>query len=231
MISIIIPTYQHGHVLKQCLDSLFAETYKDFEVIVVNDGSTDNTLNLLEHYQNRITVINQKNSGANIARNNGAKIAKGEYLLFCDADIVANHNMLREMKNALDENQQAAYAYSDFMWGAKVFRLLPFNQEELRKKNYIHTSSLIRREYFPGFDETINRFQDWDLWLTMLKSGHTGIYIPKILFTIKPRKSGMSGWLPSIVYKIPWKKFGIRIKRLESYQDAEKIIKTKHSLA
>ncbi|MFA6271526.1 MAG: glycosyltransferase family A protein [Patescibacteria group bacterium] len=231
MISIIIPTYQHGDALKRCLDSLYTQTYKDFEVIVVNDGSTDNTVNILNNYPQKITVISQKNSGANVARNNGAKIAKGDYLLFCDADIVATHNMLEEMKNALDKNRQVAYAYSDFMWGAKVFRLYPFDKQELRRKNYIHTSSLMRRDCFPGFDETINRFQDWDLWLTMLKSGHTGIYIPKILFSVKPRKSGMSGWLPSIVYKIPWKKFGIRIKRLETYQEAERVIKAKHLLA
>ncbi|MFA6391396.1 MAG: glycosyltransferase family A protein [Patescibacteria group bacterium] len=230
MISIIIPTYQHGQALKQCLDSLFAQTYQDFEIIVVNDGSTDNTKIVLEHYKDRIKVINQANSGSNAARNNGSKSAIGDYLLFCDADIIADKNMLEEMKHALDHDQNASYAYSDFMWGAKIFKLYPFNKGELYIKNYIHTNSLIRKNCFPGFDVNIARLQDWDLWLTMLESGYVGTYIPKVLFSVKPRKSGISGWLPSFVYKVPWRKFGIKIKRLDSYEKAEKIIKAKHSI-
>ena len=230
MISIIIPTFQHGNSIKECLDALYVQTCSDFEVIVVNDGSTDNTASVLENYSKPIKVVNQKNSGANSARNRGYKEALGEYLLFCDADVITDPKMLAKMKTALENNQNAVYAYSDFMWGAKAFKLFPFNANELRKKNYIHTTSLIKKEYFSGFDESINRLQDWDLWLTLLEAGHEGVYIPEILLTVKPRKSGMSGWLPSFVYNIPWQKFGIRIKRLDDYRKAEKIIKEKHSL-
>lgn len=230
MISIIIPTYQHANELSRCLDSLFVQTYKDFEIIVVNDGSTDGTDRILNKFKDRITIINQDNQGSNIARNNGAKMAKGEFLLFCDADIVAENSMLEELKRALDKHQDSAYAYSDFMWGAKKFKLFPFSKEELHKRNFIHTTSLIRRHLFPGFDEKIARLQDWDLWLTMLESGHTGVYVPRILFTIKPRKGGISGWLPSFVYKIPWNKLGVRIKRLDDYKKAEAIVLKKHSL-
>jgi glycosyltransferase involved in cell wall biosynthesis len=231
MISIIIPTYQHGNEIKQCLDSLLSQTLRDFEIIVVNDGSTDNTESVLDKYQDRITVITQNNHGSNVARNNGAKRAKGDYLLFCDADIVAEKDMLLEMKAVLDNNPDCAYAYSDFRWGAKLFKLFPFSKAELLKRNYIHTSSLIRKECFPGFDERIARLQDWDLWLTLLERGERGIYVPKVLFSVKPRKRGISGWLPSFMYQIPWNKFGIRIKRLESYRDAENVITIKHSLS
>ena len=230
MISIIIPTYQHGDSLKECLDAIYAQSYTDFEVIVVNDGSTDNTANLLKEYKNPINAIYQENSGANSARNRGYREAKGEYLLFCDADLIANPEMLVKMKNALKNTPEAAYSYCDFMWGIKAFKLFPFSAEELKTKNYIHTTSLIRRELFPGFDESVERLQDWDLWLTMMESGRIGTYIPEILFTVKPRKSGMSGWLPSVAYKIPWKKLGIKIKRLETFREAEEIIRKKHSL-
>ncbi|MDD1463544.1 glycosyltransferase family 2 protein, partial [Dolichospermum sp. ST_sed2] len=230
MISIIIPSYQHGNSIKQCLDALFAQTYRNFEVIVVNDGSTDNTKEILRRYNHPITVVEQVNSGANAARNKGAKLAKGELLLFCDADLIANSNMLLEMKQALDSNPNAAFVYSDFMWGLKTFKLFPYSKETLQTKNYIHTSSLLLKQHFPGFDESIKRLQDWDLWLTMSESGYKGVYIPKILFKVLPRKSGISGWLPSFVYKIPWHKFGISIKRLDSYKQAEQIIRKKHSL-
>ncbi|MFH1535368.1 MAG: glycosyltransferase family A protein [Patescibacteria group bacterium] len=230
MISIIVPAYQHGNSIKECLDALYAQTYDDFEVIVVNDGSTDHTAAILQAYEHPVRIIYQENSGANIARNRGFREAQGKYLLFCDADVVANPEMLIKMKTALDNDQKAAYSYCDFMWGIKAFKLFPFSSDELRNKNYIHTTSLIRKIYFTGFDESIKRLQDWDLWLTMMEAGHTGTHIPETLFTVKPRKSGMSGWLPSLVYKIPWQKIGIKIKRLESFRIAEEVIKKKHSL-
>lgn len=230
MISIIIPTYQHGDSIKECLDTLYAQDYSDFEVIVVNDGSTDHTANVLENYEHPVNVIYQENAGANAARNRGSHEAQGEYLLFCDADVIAHPTMLTKMKTALDNDQDADYSYCDFKWGIKTFKLFPFSADELRKKNYIHTTSLMRKGSFPGFDETIKRLQDWDLWLTMMESGHKGTYIPETLLTVRPRKSGMSGWLPSMAYKIPWQKVGIKIKRLEAFREAEEIIKKKHSL-
>ena len=127
MISIIIPTFQHGELIKECLDALYAQTYGDFEIIVINDGSTDNTATVLENYDRPIKVISQQNAGANAARNKGYREAHGEYLLFCDADVITNPDMLSKMKVALDNNQNAAYSYCDFMWGAKAFNLFPFN--------------------------------------------------------------------------------------------------------
>lgn len=230
MISVIIPTYQHGKIIKRCLNSIFNQTYKNYEVIVVNDGSTDNTAKVLKNYSRRIKIIFQENKGANIARNNGFKHAQGEFIIFCDADVVAKKTMLEKMLKALEENPSCAYAYSAFKWGWKTFKLWSFDSEKLKKVNYITTTSLIKRKCFPGFDVTIKRFQDWDLWLTMLEKGDKGIYIPEVLFKIKPRKKGMSNWLPSFIYQLPWRKFGIRLKNLEKYHEAEKIIKTKHHL-
>lgn len=230
MISIIIPTYQHGHQIKKCLDSIFNQTYNDFEVIVVNDGSTDNTGAILKNYYHSLKIINQENQGAAVARNNGFKNSQGEYVIFCDADLRLKKTMLEKMLKTLQANTNKAYAYSAFKWGWKTFKLWPFDAEKLKKMNYIHTSSLIRREIFPGFDPKIKRLQDWDLWLTMLEKGFEGIYLPEALFKICPRKTGMSDWLPSFVYQFPWKKFGLKLKKLEKYREAEKIIKTKHHL-
>lgn len=230
MISIIIPTYQHGNVIKDCLDSIFNQTYKEFEVIVVNDGSTDYTAHILENYQKPITIIHQENQGANVARNKGFKKSQGEYLIFCDADLILKDTMLEKMLTALEKNLDKAYAYSSFKWGVKTFKLGPFDPERLKKENFIHTTSLIRRKFFSGFDENIKRLQDWDLWLTMLEQGHQGEFIPEILFRVRPRKRGMSEWLPSFMYKIPWQKVGLKMKRLEKYKEAERIIKEKHSL-
>lgn len=228
--SVIIPTYNHARELRRCLASLHTQTFRDFEVIVVDDGSTDDTQRVLEEYRDALRSINIPHSGANVARNRGFQESSGKYLLFCDADVRMKPIMLADMVVALRMHPEASFAYASFNFGWKLFRLFPFDPERLARENYIHTTSLIRREHFPSFDENIRRLQDWDLWLTMMEQGRSGVWIPKVLFSVKPRRSGMSAWLPRIAYRIPWKRFGIRIKRLEQYEEAQRIIAQKHRL-
>src|SRR3989338_8998805 len=111
------------------------------------------------------------------------------------------------MLHILEAHPKSAYVYSSFKFGWKAFDNLPFNPERLRQMPFIHTTSLIRRECFPGFDETMTRFQDWDIWLTMLEAGHTGY------------------WLPSFMYRLPWKLPAVR-----RYEEAVARIKEKHHL-
>ncbi|MDR3124507.1 MAG: glycosyltransferase [Endomicrobium sp.] len=88
-ISVIIPVYNKEKYLKQCLGSVCNQTFKDIEIICVNDGSTDSSLDILKEYtnnDNRITIINQKNERAGVARNKGMEIAKGQYIAFVDSD-------------------------------------------------------------------------------------------------------------------------------------------------
>jgi len=229
-ISVIIPTYQHGDTIETCLLSLFNQTFKDFEIIVVNDGSTDNTAKILKKYQDKIKIINQKNLGAPAARNRGFRESIGQFVIFCDADVKAKPEMLAKMFEALEKHPEVSYAYSSFNWGWKTFNLHEFDAGALKKMNYITSTSLIRREHFPGWDKGLKKFQDWDLWLTMLEQGHTGIWVPEILFTIKPRRKGISHWLPSFIYKIPWQRFGWMPKEVKKYNEALKIIKKKHCL-
>ncbi len=229
-ISVIIPSYQHGDTIETCLLSLFSQTFKDFEIIVVNDGSTDNTAEVLEKYKDRIKIINQENLGAPAARNRGFGESTGEFVIFCDADVDAKPEMLAKMFEALKKNPEVSYAYSSFMWGKKKFGLHEFDAKALRKMNYITSTTLIRRAHFPGWDEKLKKFQDWDLWLQMLEQNHAGVWIPEFLFTVKPRKTGISRWLPSFVYKIPWKRLGWMPGEVKKYQEALKIIKEKHRL-
>jgi len=95
---------------------------------------------------------------------------------------------------------------------------------------YITTTSLIRAKDFPGFDESLKKFQDWDLWLTMLEQGKIGVWIPEVLFSAKPRKAGISTWLPSFIHKIPWPIFGWMPREVENYQKAKRVIEEKHNL-
>ena len=131
--------------------------------------------------------------------------------------------MLSKMSKALDEHPNISYVYSSFKFGWKKFKLWEFDAARLRQMPYIHTTSLIRREHFPGFDPNLKRLQDWDLWLTMLEQGHVGQWISEVLFEVKAGGT-MSSWLPSFLAKI-----GLG-KKAKQYQAAVKIIKNKHHL-
>ena len=96
LLSIIIPTYNIDQYISRCLDSLLNQTYKNLEIIVVDDGSTDNTSNIIDEYikkDNRIIAVHKKNAGVSLARLTGMKIAKGEYIGFVDGDDVVENDM------------------------------------------------------------------------------------------------------------------------------------------
>jgi glycosyltransferase involved in cell wall biosynthesis len=232
MISVIIPLYNGEKTIVNTLKSLEVQTYQDLEVIIVNDGSDDKSeqvvANFLKNSASNIPYyfLSQSNQGAPSARNHGYRQAKGDYLLFLDADAILKPNALEIMLETLKQNPNASYAYSAFNFGRKRFKLEEFNPEKLKKMPYIHSVSLILKKDFPSsaWDESLKKFQDWDLWLTMLSEGKTGIYIPQVLFKIKSGGT-MSSWLPAFAYKLmPF------LTPVKEYKKAMEIIKNKHGL-
>lgn len=102
-VSVIIPIYNAAEFLGECLDSVLAQTLTDIEVICVNDGSPDNSLEILREYEkkdSRIKIIDQKNQGAGAARNHGMSVARGEYLSFLDSDDFFDRDMLKDAYEA-----------------------------------------------------------------------------------------------------------------------------------
>lgn len=231
-ISIIIPAYQHASTIGACLDSILAQTITPDEIIVVNDGSTDDLPQALKPYQEKIKLINQLNQGSNPTRNRGFKESTSDYIIFCDADVVMQPDMLEKMKDMLDAHPEVSYVYCGFRYGWKRFSSFSFDEARLRRMNYIHTTALIRRVHFPGFDENIKRLQDWDVWLTMLDQGYIGILIDEQLFSVQEDHSrqGISEWRPAFMYSIPWQKLGWMSKAMKKYYDARAIIAKKHNL-
>lgn len=100
--SIIIPVYNVEKYIKRCLDSVFNQTYKDFEVIVVNDGSTDKSMNIVKEYN--VNIINSEHVEVSEARNKGAKKAKGEYIIFLDSDDYWENKLLENITKSLKNN-------------------------------------------------------------------------------------------------------------------------------
>ena len=109
-ISVIIPVYNGEKYIQRCIDSVFNQTYSNVEIIVVNDGSTDNTENILKSYSN-IVLINKKNEGVSRARNTGLSLATGEYVYFCDADDYLEKDAFEVLINEYDENDLLRFGH------------------------------------------------------------------------------------------------------------------------
>jgi len=222
-ISIIIPIYNSAKTIEKCLASIFAQTFRDFEVIIVDDGSTDELERVLKKWSGKIKLYHQANQGAPAARNFGFTKSVGDYIIFCDADVTMRPDMLAKMFDVLAANPDKAYAYASFKFGWKKFKSRPYDISQLQEMPYIHTTSLLRRDVFPGFDESLKRFQDWDLWLTISERGGQGFWLNRVLFKVASGGT-MSRWLPKLFYNLFWLNF------VREYNQAKKIIQKKHNL-
>ncbi|MCX6795128.1 MAG: glycosyltransferase family A protein [Candidatus Falkowbacteria bacterium] len=238
MISIIIPVYNQADKLGALLKSIALQSDQNFEVIIVDDGSKDNPEKVFGDFilslrasgglkgEGDYKFFKQENKGAPAARNHGFRESRGEYLFFCDADLTMDKTLLEKLRLTLEAHPEVSYVYSSFYFGRKLFKVGPFDANKMRKMPYINPMALLRREHFPvgGWDEGIKKFQDWDLWLTILEAGHQGIFVPEVLYHVQTGGT-MSVWLPAIAYKLcPF------LPAVKKYNSAMKIIKEKHRL-
>ena len=185
-VSVIIPTYNRAHLIGRAIKSVLNQTYQDFEIIVVNDGSTDNTEEVVKSFSDkRIKYIwHEKNKGAAAARNTGIKIAKGEYIAFQDSDDEWFPNKLeKQMKIFKKESPNLGIVYTGFYRiKDSEKKYIPSHEivkkegsiyEELLKGSFITTQSiLVRKECFKKvgiFDENLPRLQDWELVIRLSK--------------------------------------------------------------
>ena len=142
--SIIIPVYNVEKYLRKCLNSVFSQNYKNYEVIVVNDGTKDNSMDIVKDYP--VKVINQKNQGLSVARNNGVKKATGEYILFLDSDDYIEKGLLEAIDKSLDNKPdivrfQIGEVFED---GKKI----EYNEKPFTDKNGQEAFKLITKYHF-----------------------------------------------------------------------------------
>lgn len=146
-VSVIIPVYNVEQYLRECLNSVIKQTLKEIEIICVDDGSTDNSLDILKEYaekDHRITIITQKNLHAGVARNAGLAIAKGEYLSFLDSDDFFELNMLEEMyKKAIDDGSDVVLC-GNYVYDSQAKKIL--KQNHINKK-YVLSSPFSADDY------------------------------------------------------------------------------------
>ena len=179
-------------------------------------------------------IVNDNIGTAPKKRNDGFLKATQPFVFFCDDDILLPASYISALYKALQDNPEKDFAYTGYhgivlhpeshpIHGNFQIPAIQFDANALKYGNYISTMTLVRKEFFPMFDENLKRFQDWDLWLTMLEQGKDGVFVPEVLFCAKPGE-GMSRWLPKIFYKISG------LEEVEKYNAARDIIIKKHGL-
>ncbi len=195
LVSIVIPCYNHGDYLLDAINSVLEQSFRNIEIIVVNDGSDDKeTLEILNSINNPlIKILSQENAGPVIARNNALKIAKGKYFIPLDADDLICHDTIENAVKAIERDPEIAVVHGDCQYfGEKNHLFVPdkVNAKNILIGRSIPLCTLIRKEAFDqvgGFDEFLSRkgLEDWDLWLTLLEKGWKFEYLSGIQFKIR----------------------------------------------
>ena len=178
LVSVIIPTYNRGWTIKEAIDSVLAQSFIDFELIVVDDGSTDDTSEILDSYRDDIKVLSQENNGVSAARNRGVATASGIFIAFLDSDDLWLPEKLSSQVDFFNSNPDALICQTEEIWVRNNMRV---NPKKRHKKPWgmIFEPSLdlclvspsavmIRRSLFEEvgvFDETLPACEDYDLWL------------------------------------------------------------------
>jgi glycosyltransferase involved in cell wall biosynthesis len=111
LISVIIPNFNYGRFLQTCIDSVLSQTHANIEIILVDDGSTDNSLELAKQYEDKINIIKQQNLGVNAARNRGLLSSKGAFVAFCDSDDFWHRDKLARQLSVFEEKQDSVLVY------------------------------------------------------------------------------------------------------------------------
>ncbi len=178
MVSVIIPTYNRAWILKEAIDSVLSQDYENFELIVVDDGSTDKTGALLDRYKNRLRIIRQKNSGVSAARNRGIRAARGELIAFLDSDDLWLSGKLEAQVKFFLSNPGALICQTEEIWIRRGKRVNPKNKHK-KPSGHIFEPSLALCLVSPSavmmrpalfnkvglFDENLYACEDYDLWL------------------------------------------------------------------
>lgn len=195
-VSVLIPCHQHGHLLPQAVESVFRQSYPDYEIIIVNDGSTDNTHQLAgeyaRKYPERIRYIYQEQQGQVIARRNGSALIRGEFLITLDADDILEPDMMAKCVESLRDNPEAVAVAAD-VWmvgedGCEILDKLDQSRvpswPDILKHNtwggiagiMIRSASLRKVGWF-DFDGPAGG-EDWDIWIRFARTHQKLLHIP-----------------------------------------------------
>jgi GT2 family glycosyltransferase len=214
IVSIIMPAYDVATYIGQALDSVFAQTFTDYELIIINDGSPDTVEleRLLEPSMDRIRYIKQENLGAGAARNEGLRAASGEFIAFLDADDLWHPNYLEEQMKFIRNNNcdlvcADAMHFGDSPLAGKTFMEafmesapsegeITFLGLVSAEQSLITSGTVVRRAHIIDvglFDESLRNSQDFDLWLRLVRHGTRSAYQKRLLVQYRCHQKSLSG--------------------------------------
>lgn len=236
--SVIIPCFNSRQWIRDAIESALAQTHADTEVIVVDDGSTDGSLDAIRSFGDRIRFTSGENRGACAARNTGIAMATGEYIQFLDADDLLHPDKISRSLEVLEKNQNALvfslhevvsldsgvpavqWSRRDECDDALLFML----RGDLPTPSPLHRTETLER--IGGFDESLPCAQDRDLHLRLAMAGVTFIRIPEVMHTIRRRSGSIGTSDPLRVHrfrgKIAWATFQ-QLQQLNRLTDSYRI--------
>lgn len=209
-VSVIIPAYQIADFVAETLDSVFAQTFQNYEVIIVNDGSLDSPelIKNLEPFFDQIIYVEQENCGASMARNLAICLSRGELLAFLDGDDVWLPDFLSSQIQFLETNELEMIYCDAELFGDSVKKGANYSDESPSNGavtpasllggtcNVITSGTILRKKVFSAvkmFDISLRRMQDFDLWFRLAKSGAKIGYQKKVLLKYRVRNDSLSG--------------------------------------
>ncbi|WP_258053303.1 glycosyltransferase family A protein [Streptomyces sp. Ru72] len=205
VVSVVIPCHDYARYLPDAVSSVVAQTFRDWELVIVDDGSTDDTAEVAKgliarHPDRRIRLLRQANAGVSAARNTGIEAAAGRYILPLDADDVIAPTMLEKTVAVLDGDPGIAIASTDVFTFTdddlppQAVPLPAYSRELMLQRLIMFYCSLYRREAWQavgGYDESMRAGEDWDFWIGCVEHGFDAHHIHEPLFGARNKDTGL----------------------------------------
>lgn len=199
-VSIIMPCYNQGKYVREAIESVLHQTYKNIEIVCVNDASLDNSNDIIQNIlselnpDNFIYINHKENKGVITTRNEAIEIATGEYILPLDADDTIEPTYVEKAVNILDENPDVGivYCWVNNFWKDSKSQISKWKDFDISKElflNSIVNTSMYRKSDFllvGGYKSYMNKgWEDWDLWLSIIEKGFKAHLIKEVLFNYR----------------------------------------------
>ena len=199
LISVIVPCYNQSIYMDECLQSVLDQTYQNWECIIVNDSSPDNTEEVAMRWVDKDTRFNylyKENGGVASARNLGINIAKGEWILPLDGDDKINEDYLLLSEKYFSDDVDLIYCNASFFGDLEEsWELQNFTYTDLLKSNMIFCTAFYKKESWlktEGYDnQLVFGYEDWEFWIAILKKGGSVFQLDKICFYYRIKKDSM----------------------------------------
>jgi hypothetical protein len=205
VVSVVIPCHDYARYLPEAVSSVLAQTFRDWELVIVDDGSTDDTVEVAKgliarHPDRRIRLLQQANAGVSAARNTGIEVAAGRYLLPLDADDVIAPTMLEKTVAVLDGDpgitiaSTDVFTFTDDDLPPQAMPLPAYSRELMLQRLIMFYCSLYRREAWQavgGYDESMRAGEDWDFWIGCVEHGFDAHHIHEPLFGARNKDTGL----------------------------------------